>query len=109
MKVLNAISAIILTALLWYGIYVYFFVGPIVWLGNIIMFYMNLSFFIYFLGLFMNNEKKMEVKKQKFFHWSIDAFKMVVLAFIFAAFGWWYYAVICTLSFIFIIIIFKED
>lgn len=109
LKVFNAISAIVFTLLLWYAIYIYFFVEPIVWLGNIIMFYMNFSLVVHFIGLFMNDATKKRVRKQKFFHWSIDVTEMFILAFLFAAFGWWYYAIISAIMFMFIIEIYKED
>ena len=109
LKIFSVITTITLTVLLWYAVYIYFFVGPIVWLGNVIMFYMNFTFIVYFIGPFADEKAKIKMKKDKFFHWYIDVFEMFILAFLFAAFGWWYYAIISGLMFMFIITIFKED
>lgn len=109
LKVFNAISATILTALLWYVLYVYFFVCPIIWLGNILMFYMNFMFVIYFILIFVDKKTKIKMKKEKFVHWTIEAAEMFIMAFLFAAFGWWYYAVISIIMFMIIIVIYKKE
>lgn len=70
---------------------------------------MNFMFVIYFIALFIDKEAKIRLKKEKFFHWTIDIVEMFVLSFLFAAFGWWYYAIISALMFLFVIVIYRED
>lgn len=71
---------------------------PIVWLTNIVMFYMNLSaIFLFIMAIGASKKDKEKLRNAKVIPLWVDETYDMVLAFLFAMAGWWYYAILCVI------------
>ena len=90
------IISIALSAALLYGLFTILFVGYIVWVGNIIMFYLNIwTFALIIFRMLASSDDKESLKKNKslptWLHMVID-WAIITM---FVASGWWYYSILC--------------
>ncbi len=64
---------------------------------------MNFLFVLYFLLFITVNINKVKRIYKRLFYLIMNAIEMFVISFLFAAFGWWYYATISIIMFLIIL------
>lgn len=95
-KVVYFILSIIFTVALLYGTYTILFVAYMSWVGNLIMFYLNVWTLLLILFAMMAAEEDREkVAKNKSLPVWVHVTSTLMLMLMFAAAGWIYYAILC--------------
>lgn len=108
-KFFSGLSSVVISIAFAYLLVIVLFMNPATWMINIVMFWMNLQLVIYFLSLFVDKNTKEKMQQNKAIPWYLDEIYDFTVAVMFAAVGWWYYAVISIFIVIFKIGLFKKD
>jgi hypothetical protein len=106
-KPIKVFSWVIINISYYLLFYFALFVG-IVWAGNIVMFLANIMFILTFLNVLVPDTRKNFKNIATMPAW-VNISTTLIEAIIFAAFGWFYYAVITFLVVIFFVILYKGE
>ena len=94
-KVFSAISSFVFTVVTLYVVITVLFMTAPVWMANVLMFYMNImAFALFFSAIFISDEDKAIARQNKVVPLWMEITYDLALAFMFAAAGWWYYAIL---------------
>ncbi len=74
------------------------FINPITAVINIIMLLVNIDFFVTIIAVFSNEETQTKINENVLLHPWIGVIQNISFALMFAAVGWWYYAIISILT-----------
>ena len=95
-KIAFGILAVVLNAALLYGMVTILFIGYIAWVGNIIMFYLNIWTFALIIFIMGSSDEDAEyIRKNKSLPTWVHMVINVAIVTMFVVAGWWYYAILC--------------
>jgi hypothetical protein len=95
-KITYGILSILFAAALLYGTYTILFVSYVVWIGNLIMFFLNIwTIMLILFAMFADEKDKEKTSKNKIFPAWMHVLSDFALMVMFIASGWWYYGILC--------------
>jgi len=92
-KIFSGIANILVSAIIFYTIFIVLFSTAPIWIVNLVMFYMNVIAILLFLSAILSTDDDKKIfRKNRLSPLWVGVIYDVAIVIMFAAAGWWYYA-----------------